>query len=49
MDPLEINVPLFSYGLSCSGNYDPEVEHMNLAHILSHEHAHFMTHTNSQQ
>ena len=39
----------FLYGFSCSGNWDPEVEHMNLAHILSHEHTHFTTHTDSQQ
>ena len=32
-----------------SENWDPEVEQMNLAHILSHEYAHFTTHTDSQQ
>ena len=26
-------------GLSCSGNWDPEVEHINSAYILSQEHA----------
>ena len=37
---------IFFYGFSCSGNWDPEVEHMNLAHILSLKHAQFRTDTN---
>ena len=41
------NYFFFLYGFSYSGNWDPEVEHMNLAHILSHEQAHFTTHRQS--
>ena len=39
----------FLYGFSCSGYWDSEVEHINLFNIISHEHTHSTTHTDSQQ